>query len=700
MQPTVAALRNRAVWRWVAFPAAVLIAFLVLVGLNLNGSSIAILSTDRPGLVAGTPRPIRSDEWVIQTPVAVSSVAQDFPASPWIGLTPTDQAAAAHGGPTTDWTEIFKPQDWGYLLLGASHGLAVSWWWSYVISLWGCFALLGLLTRRPLLSSLLAVGLTFTPYAGWWSAPAPALFLGYAAMTGACLIAAWTARRRWLVIACSVSAGMFAVALALALYPPWQVSLGWVLAAVCVGHALDARVGWRRFFVSVGVSLVVAGGIAGAWFLQNRAAIQAQADTLYPGHRISAAGDGSLAVLVDAPLNFWMTHSTGATLGLAGRIGPAANLSEAASTWLPLPVLAVLVVGILELLGRRLLARGSTAAEVPAVREAVEPASAPDIGEANHAAQVTAQTDPRALAGRAPLWTLGLVAAVFALLLCWTVLPVPAFIGKITQLQRVEPVRTPLALGFAAVILIAAASRVRGRRPLAWHWAVLVIAVVLTAVMATWSAGRLPWDDNAVSRVLVLFSGLAIGAVFAGLMRSRAVALGAAFALAAYAVLSWLPINPLQHGIEPIAKDQLVRKLKSVTKGTENPRVAVFASMPNNFPVVAKVRAAGLQSLTGTTFYPNAPLMHALVPAQQRLWNNYAQFRWVAAAPGTAPSIKQIHGTAMQLTIPVCDPVLLAKARPGWVVSETRLTAGCLVRVAVSKSRGKPVWIYRVASGN
>lgn len=674
VQSTVAALRSRAVWRWIAFPVAVLIAFLVLVGLNLNGSSIAILSTDRPGLVAGTPRPIRSDEWVIQTPVAVSSVAQDFPASPWIGLTPTDQAATAHGGPTTDWTEIFKPQDWGYLLLGASHGLAVSWWWSYVVSLWGCFALFALLTRRPLLSSLLAVGLTFTPYAGWWSAPAPALFLGYAAMTAACLMAAWTVRRRWLGVACAVAAGMFAVALALALYPPWQVSLGWVLAAVCVGHALDARVGWRRFFASVGIGVAVAAVVAGAWFVQNHAAIQAQADTLYPGHRISAAGDGSLGVLVDAPLNFWLTHSTGATLGLGGRIGPAANLSEAASSWLPLPVLAVLGLGIVELLARRLLARSAR-----------RPTEAPD-------------RDP--VAETAPLWTLGLVAAVFALLLCWTVLPVPAFVGKITQLQRVEPVRTPLALGFAAVILIAAATRVRSRRPTAWHWAVLMLAVVLTAVMTVWSAGRLPWDDDAVSRVLVVVSGLAIGAGFAGLLRSRAVALGAALALAAYAVLSWLPINPLQHGIEPIAKDQLVRKLHSVTKGAENRRVAVFASMPDNFLVVAKVRAAGLQSLTGTTFYPNAPLMQALVPAQERLWNNYAQFRWIDAPPGTAPSIKQVHGTAMQLTIPVCDPVLLAKARPGWVVSETRLSAGCLASVGVSKSRGKPMWIYHVVSGN
>ena len=83
---------------WLAFPVLVLVLFALLVAFDLSGSSIALLVAkgQQAGLLAGQPRPIRSDELLIRTPIAISSVEQGFPASVWIGLAPTDQAAVAH----------------------------------------------------------------------------------------------------------------------------------------------------------------------------------------------------------------------------------------------------------------------------------------------------------------------------------------------------------------------------------------------------------------------------------------------------------------------------------------------------------------------------------------------------------------------------------------------------------------------------
>jgi len=104
--------RRRAVI-WLVFPALVLLLFVGLVALDLNGSSISLLvpRDHRVGLLLGQPRPVRNDEWRLQTPIAISSVEQEFPGSPWIGLAPIDQAAASHGGPTLDWSTLFKTQD-------------------------------------------------------------------------------------------------------------------------------------------------------------------------------------------------------------------------------------------------------------------------------------------------------------------------------------------------------------------------------------------------------------------------------------------------------------------------------------------------------------------------------------------------------------------------------------------------------------
>ncbi len=667
-------LRDRRTWRWVAFPVLVFAAFVVMVGLNLNGSSIALLSdaTHAPGLVAGTPRAIRADEYLIETPLAVSAVRQSFPDTQYIGLTPIDQIATTHAGPTVQWPTLFKPQSWGYLVAGSSRGLAVSWWWPYVIGLWGSFALIGLLTRRPLLSAALACAATFTPYAGWWSAPAPPLYIGYTAAAGACVIGAWLVSRRWVAAVLGAAAGAFGVALTLALYPPWEISLVFVLAALVVGFGLDHAIPWRRLVWPTALGLGVAVALLGVWFLQNDGAIRAQTDTVYPGHQVSAAGTATWAQLLDAPLNFWMTGTAGGTLGTAGHLGTPANQSEAASSWLPLPVAALIVLGALELIVVGLRSRRR--------REARPAADAPEVT-------------------RDLVWTLSLLSGVGLLLLGWAVLPLPGALGSLTELRRVEPYRTQLALGFDALLLVAVATRVSVRRPVAWRWPVLVVAALATAATTVYSERHLPWDRASVPTVLVVLSGLALGATFAGLLRRR-VAVVAALTLAVYAVVSWGLINPLQHGITPLTRDRLVRSVKSATHGTANPRVEVFGRETGvSLVLVAKVRAAGLQSLTGTTLYPNAALMSRLTPTQRSLWNNYAQYRWVAAPAGTPATIVQTHGTQMQLTVSPCDPTLLAGARPGWVVSDSPLAGSCLTPVSsVRQQTGSVVHLYRVST--
>ena len=149
---------GRRAWRWAVFPIAVLGILLVMVGLDLNGSSIGAFS-ESPGdhgLLAGEPLGLRGDEFLLETPNALSSAQRGLPAHAWIGLADVDQAVAAGGGPTLDWSAILKPQDWGFILLDESRGLSWNWWFPFAVSLWGTFALIGVITRRATLSAALA----------------------------------------------------------------------------------------------------------------------------------------------------------------------------------------------------------------------------------------------------------------------------------------------------------------------------------------------------------------------------------------------------------------------------------------------------------------------------------------------------------------------------------------------------------------
>lgn len=644
-----------------AFPVLVGLLFLLLVAVNVNGSSMAVLSADPdpPGLIAGEPRPVRSDEYRLRTPIALSSVAQDFPRAPWIGLAEVNQVATAHGGPTRDWSTVLKPQDWGYLALGADRGLAWSWWWSFAIGLAGTYLLLLTLTRRIALSALGAVAATFTPYAAWWTSPTPALFLGYGALAaGLYLLAVRTPRRslRW---SYAVGAGLSGAAFVVALYPPWQVSLVWVVGAVVVGRLLDDRVRLRLAASTLAVTLSAAAVPLTVWLAQNRDAVSAIAGTIYPGERISSAGTGSLAHLLDAPLNPWLAGEAGATVGADGRGGPWANLSEVASSWIALPVMALVVLAV-----------------VAARRAAPPPAARPD------------EEPPRDV----PRWTLALLAGVTLLLLAWTLLPLPDLVGDLTLLNRVQPSRTPLALGLAQVLLVTvAAHTLVGRRFSHWGW--VVGAAALTAGCALWSASRLPWDSTLLPVAGVALSGALLGGALAWTATQHRPAVGAA-ALAVYAALGWALVNPLQHGTAPLTENPLASALTPLATDEDNPRVVVYGG----FDTVATVRAAGLESVSGTTLYPSSDLMQRLAPGQEALWNNYAQYRWIEAAPGSAPEIRQVKRSQMELSIPACDPVLLREVDPGWVVSESAMSADCLVALdAVEDGKGKQFWIYAVS---
>ena len=664
--PEGAALGARAPRSWFIFPIVVLLLFVVLVALDLSGSSISLLvpAGQRDGLLAGQPRVVRSDELVVRTPIAISSVEQEFPASPWIGLAQTDQAATAHGGPTREWSTIFKPQDWGYLVLGSSHGLSFSWWWSFAVCLWGCYALFGVIMRTPSLAALLAVVATFTPYSAWWTAPPPSLILGYAAGIGAVLIVAWSAVRRRSAFAAVLVASAISVAFALALYPPWQVSIALVVALTCLGVALDRRLAWTRIAWTAAATVSLAGAALVAWYADHAAAIAAIVGTYYPGGRVSQAGGADLASMLDAPLNFWMARRPGSTLGSAP--GSNANLSEAASTWLSLPVLLLVIAGCVVVVAAHLRARRARA------QHGARDAAAVPYG---------------------PPWTLAMVSVAAILLLAWAFLPLPSVVGSVTLLNRVPPVRVWLALGLAALLQAAAASMIQ-RRP-AWPAWSLAAAAALTGATALWASVNLPWDTSRVPAAFVAVSGTLLGIGFALLTTSRWARYGAAL-LCVLAVTSWSLVNPVQRGLGGVATDPLVSELRALAGARDNPRVEVFG----NFYTVAKVRIAGLQSLSGVTFYPDSALMALLAPTQEALWNNYAKYLWEPAAPGSPAVISQDQGSRMKLEIDPCDPVLLSYAHPGWAVSAQPLDgASCLDEVSVVQMDGEQEYrIYRVSA--
>lgn len=636
--------------RLLIFPILVGIAFVTLVALNLNGSSIGVMATPEQlseSLVAGEPRSIRADEWRISTPLSISQARTGFPTDKWVGLTDTAMPVF-NGGPSADYTEIFKPQDWGYFFLGPDRGLAFHWWLPFALCLIG-FYLLFLIFRAPLPVAIAgAVVGSFTPYTAWWTAALPAVSI--AAAVGAAICATFAIRAQRLLPTALWSLGIayFAGMAVFVTYPAWTVSVGWVLVGLIVGQIIDWRVGWRRIGTVAGVVIVGSGLALVPWFVANSVALKTIAGTIYPGRRVAEAGLETLADLLDAPLNIWYSTANPKFL-------PVSNLSEVSSPWIPLPIVLVAAAFALWL-----LRKDRRSPEVAAIPEDSSP------GQRGVDAD-----DP---IGR---WTVLGTCAGTLLVLGWALLPLPPIVGTLTALNVTPAERAQLAVGFGALLLTVFCSSIASRRKTSMVW-IVILAVAVAATIATtiMAAADAPIAGKHPGLGIVLINSLILGLGFAFIALGKRTAI-AAVVLASYCFVSFALVNPLYQGIEPLSNGEV--SLAAAALASQNPAAKIVLFGQDDAADI-QVRASQAALISELTFYPNADLMNKLAPGQEALWNNFVHYTWIADPSAPYARIEPLGADSARLYVNPCLPQVRSIGIT-WFGSSTPLNIPCLTEV-------------------
>jgi hypothetical protein len=246
--------------------AAVWLLFLSLVGLGIHGSSLPLTerfwshATTYTGYVAdflpsfirnklpatdearqllmAFPRPIRSDEWITETPYALAQVAHNpqFPVINTNMCNGQNMLLWSWGGaPVLHILAVARPSTWGYLLFGAQRGLAWSWWFP----VFSCFTVLTLLLEVILkghikLAALAALWFCGSAYVVAWSLR-PAYVAMFPALGCLCAYYVLKSRSPRVQIVSGILLGLTVPGLLMFLYPPWQVSLGYLFLFVFIG---------------------------------------------------------------------------------------------------------------------------------------------------------------------------------------------------------------------------------------------------------------------------------------------------------------------------------------------------------------------------------------------------------------------------------------------------------------------------------
>ncbi|MBD2021112.1 hypothetical protein H6F43_13070 [Leptolyngbya sp. FACHB-36] len=229
-------------------------------------------------LVHGKPRPIRSDEWTVATPLTQATVNNQF--QRYNQTSPYNEDLRIYISlPIADWGLLFKPDLWLYRLVNPAYAFSFHHYIIFAIFIIGYYLLFCTIGITKLHALLLSAILFFTGYVQyWWTILGP----GYAFFP-------------WIIVVLTKN---FSLPLRLGLfywistswmisvfYPPLFISLAFVGFIVLLAfhpHQLKGKT-----LVALGITGIASVGTV-IFYLRDY--LLATASTVYPGQRVSSGG--------------------------------------------------------------------------------------------------------------------------------------------------------------------------------------------------------------------------------------------------------------------------------------------------------------------------------------------------------------------------------------------------------------------------
>ncbi|MFD1824943.1 DUF7657 domain-containing protein [Mumia zhuanghuii] len=638
------------------FPVLVLVVFAVAVVLGISGSSTGMWwrlfgEGPDPDLIAGDPRAIRSDEWLVQGSWLLSQTSQGFPATNHVFPGGMD-ATVMNDAPSWDWSTAFRPHLWGSLVLGVDQGMAWRWWLPAFALLVAVHAfVVSMLPRQALLGPLLALAVLFQPLVQWWWLPVTTLAVSFA--FAAMVAVVWGQRSATLtgVVIPAALAGLSAVAVAMSIYVPYILAVAYPALAFAVGYWMyEWRVTGtalrrvaRRAMPLVGAALVVV-AVMGLWVWTRRDTVEALLTTVYPGNRLTPTGRADLDYLVGLLSGpFQASLADGRFEGL-GTNQSTSSVVLLLSFYLTVPLIWVAWA---QWRGRRVVD-----------------------------------------------WLVVAIVAVHVLVVAFLFLPGWDAVAKILLLDRAQFVRMRAAflplLVVAVVVLAARLGKLDRRAP--W-WA--ATAAGATVVLPTaWVWDRLDAAGSPVvpsTSALVVTAVLTLAVVLVCLQCTRA---GAVLVLVASAVIG-AGVNPLYRGVFDLRDDTVSGRAVEEIAARDPQGAWVGVGSPT---AMATVFAAGVRGYSGVQTYPSRVMWSQIDPmaSNQQAWNRLAHMHWSKGRGEPdphQPAPERVDVIAMTL-----DPCgRFAQRYVRYVLADNVPMRGRCVEELGAYAQGRMrQWIYRV----
>ena len=318
--------------------------------LEIHGSSISLYSNilshpEISDIIWGHGRPIRSDEWIVLTPFALSQYFNNFEMISEIVRGTETNMFMTYGQAVWHPAVIFRPAYLGFLFLDQGSGLAFFWMSRLIILFLVSFEFARIIIQTDnKFSVLYALMMAFSPLAQWWWAVNSVVEI-FAAGQG--MVVFWKLyleneenRKRFIYL----SGFLYCIGVfVFVIYPVFQVPFGYIflfcLLVISYQKNNTLKIILKdKLFLFLGL-LLVALPIAHAFYLAKEM-IALQLGTEYPGQRFTLGGGITLPTL----LTWIFSYSINIILPFKDITEGISNNCEAASffTLSPLGILLFL----------------------------------------------------------------------------------------------------------------------------------------------------------------------------------------------------------------------------------------------------------------------------------------------------------------------------------------------------------------------
>ena len=578
-------------WRVVTwFPALAALGVIALIILHWSGSSsgqywYTLGSGPDPRHILGSPKAIRSDEWLVQQSWVVSQSNTG-----WGATNPTfpggSEMTLLNELPSWHWSSLFRPHVWGYLLFGLDAGVAWHWWVPALALVSGCYLLIvTMLPRRPLTAAFLAVATYFTPLLQWFYSPSSVWPVAWELLAMAGVIWILKDPRRWVRVTWSAVLGYFAVTMAMGLYVPFVLPGLYVLVFFSIGMVLRLKpwaelggVGFLRRVAPLLIAMVAAVAVTLLWVVSRWSTFVAIQSTVYPGQRVTSTGsvaieDPYLGGLVGAPWDQALRFGGSTVLG--------ANSSEGAGVIL---LCVFLLPGLVWFFVR-------------------------SLGK-----------------GKRPDWLVLSILAALAFFAAYMWIPGWDSVAHLLQIDRIATKR--LRIGFVVLLPVVAAvvidhiDKAPKRRNLP---PALLSAIGTVVIMFAMYRTLLAHSPEVIHQATSAYVTVPVLVIAVFMFFTRRFATTAAAGIMVSSMLLTVGVNPVYKGVFDLSETTIGKEIMAVDASHDGEWVGI-----GRYEDMALIVQTGVGGYSGVQNYPSLEMWHEIDPNNkyEKYWNRLAHVQW------------------------------------------------------------------------